>query len=139
MILLSATAGRERQLVLASALLTLCEVAIVAAVATLFASFSSPFMTAIFTLGVFFVGRSADLLANLPPRVFGQTVHDIGHVLARIFPNLHVYTPARPLLLGEVPDAPLWRFVGTGALHALLYSVILLTLSALVFRKRDFQ
>lgn len=139
MIVLSATAGRERQVVLASAALTLCEVGIVAAVATLFASFSSPFMTAIFTLGVFLVGRSADLLANLPPRVFGTAVHDLGRVLARVFPNLPVYTPARPLLLGEVPDAPVWTFVATGALHAVLYSAVLLTLSALVFRKRDFQ
>jgi ABC-type transport system involved in multi-copper enzyme maturation permease subunit len=139
MVLLSATAGGERQLVIASAALTLCEVAIVAAIATLFSSFSSPFLTAIFTLGFFLVGRSADTLANLPPRVFGQTFHDVGRGLARVLPNLHVYVPARPLLLGEVPGAPVWPFVGTAALHALLYAVVLLTLGALVFRKRDFQ
>ena len=139
MALLSAPAGGERQLVLASAALTLCEVAVVAAVATLFASFSSPFLTAIFTLGVFLVGRSADLLANLPARVFGQLLHDIGHALATVVPNLHIYVPERPLLLGQVSGSPVWPFVGVAALHAISYATILLTLGALVFRKRDFQ
>jgi Cu-processing system permease protein len=139
MALLASTAPGERQLVLASAALTLCEVGIVAAVATLFASFSSPFLTAVFTLGVFLVGRSADTLANLPPRVFGTFVHGLGRVLARIFPNLHLYVPARPLLLGQVVGTPVWSFVGVAAIHALFYATILLTLGALVFRKRDFQ
>jgi Cu-processing system permease protein len=139
MALLSSTAGSERQLVLASAALTLCEVAIVAALATFFASFSSPFLTAVFTLGLFLVGRSADTLANLPTKVFGQLVHDIGHGVARVLPNLDVYSPARPLLLGQVPEAPVWAFVATGAVHALFYAVVILTLSALIFRVRDFQ
>jgi Cu-processing system permease protein len=139
MALLSAPAGGERRLVIASAALTLCEVAIVAAVAMLFSSFSSPFLTAVFTLGVFLVGRSADTLANLPARIFGQTLHQLGRGLARVFPNLHLYVPARPLLLGEVPGAPVWSFVGAAALHAIFYAIVLLTLGALVFRKRDFQ
>lgn len=132
-------AGSERQLVLASALLSFCEVAIVTAVATLFSSFSSPFLTALFTLGVFLVGRSADTLANLPARVFGETLRRFGGALARVFPNLHLYVPPRPLLLGRVADTPLWPFVGSAAIHAFFYATVLLVLSALVFRRRDFQ
>ncbi len=138
MALLSATAGGERQLVVASAALTLGEVAIIAAVATLFASFSSPFLTAIFTLSVFLIGREADTLAHLPARVFGASVHDLGAVLARVFPNLHLYVPERPLLLGEVEGTPVWSFVGGASLHAAFYATLLLTLAALIFRKRDF-
>lgn len=136
---LSSTAGDERRLVVASSLLTMCEVSIVAAVATLFASFSSPFLTSIFTAGVFIVGRSADTLGNLPPKVFGEGLRDAGRVLARIFPNLHVYVPARPLLLGHVADVSLAGYVGLAVAHAIFYATVLLVLSALVFRKRDFQ
>lgn len=136
---LASTAGDERSLVIASSILTICEVAIVAAVATLFSSFSSPFLTAILTVGVFVVGRSADTLANLPPKVFGEQVRDIGRAMARVFPNLHVYVPARPLLLGHVPDVSLVRYVGVAAAHAAFYATVLLVVSALVFRKRDFQ
>ncbi len=139
MALLSAPAGGERQLVIASAVLTMCESLIVAAVATLFTSFSSPFLTATFTLGVFVVGRSADTLANLPARYFGEMLRSMGRVLSHVFPNLHLYVPPRPLLLGHVADTPVWPYVGSSALHAVCYAAVLLTVSALVFEKRDFQ
>ena len=124
---------------MASAALTLSEVAIVTALATLFASFSSPFLTAIFTLGVFFAGRSADTMANLPPKIFSKEGHAAGAALARVVPNLQVYVPPRTLLLGQDPDTPVWGFVATGAIHAVFYATLLLTLSALIFRKRDFE
>ena len=139
MTILSQPAGAERQLVLASATLTLCEVAIVAAVATVFASFSSPFLTAVFTLWVFLIGRSADTLGNLPVRSFGQTIRTTGRVLARVFPNLQAYVPPRPLLLGEIHEVPVWGFVGSAAMNALGYTAVLLTIAALAFRRRDFQ
>src|SRR5580700_10062755 len=66
MALLAAPAGPERRLVL------------IAAVATLFASFSSPFLTAAFTFGVFVVGRSSDTLSHLPERAYGHLLHTIG-------------------------------------------------------------
>jgi ABC-type transport system involved in multi-copper enzyme maturation permease subunit len=137
--LLAAPAGDERRLVIASLVLTFFEVAIVAAVATLFSSFSSPFLTAIFTFGVFQVGRSADLLANLPAKVFCDTIRGIGRALATVMPNLHIYVPPRPLLLGQVANAPLWPYVTEAGLHALSWALALLSIGALVFRKRDFQ
>ncbi|MBX3211801.1 MAG: hypothetical protein KF850_07190 [Labilithrix sp.] len=139
MAVVSHGAGPERQIVLVSALLTMAEVAIVTAIAMLFSSFSSPFLTAIFTVMVFLIGRSADTLGNLPARVFGDTVRSIGIVLSKVFPNLFIYVPARPVLLGQVPSIALPSYV-LGALGtAVLYAVALLAVSALVFRRRDFQ
>lgn len=132
-------AGGERQVVVVSAVLTMAEVVIVAAIATLFSSFSSPFLTAIFTVMVFLIGRSADTLGNLPARTFGETIRTIGIVLSKIFPNLNLYVPARPVLLDQVSAVPLARYVATCWANALLYAIALLALSALVFRKRDFQ
>lgn len=138
MAILARSAGAERQLVLAGAVLALCETAIVAAIATLFASFSSPFLTAIFTFGVFVVGRSADTLANLPARMFGESLRAVGKFLAHLFPNLQAYVPPRPLLLGEAANAPVWSFVAQGALHAVCYATVLIAFAAMIFRKRDF-
>lgn len=137
--ILAEPAGAERRLVLASLVLSFSEVAIVAAVATVFSSFSSAFLTAIFTFGVFLVGRSSDLLANLPVKVFGEGLHDVGRSLAAVFPNLHLYAPPRPLLLGQVPEAPLWSYLARASLYAAFFSAALLALGALIFRKRDFQ
>lgn len=134
----AADAGPEARLVVASAALTVAEVAIVAAVATLFSSFSSPFLTSVFTLGVFFVGRSADTLAHLPPKAFGETMRGVGAALARVFPNLQAYVPARPILLGEVEGVPLAPYVAHAWLVAAGYAIVLLAVGALVFRRRDF-
>jgi ABC-type transport system involved in multi-copper enzyme maturation permease subunit len=135
---LSENAPDDRRVILGAAALTLCEVAIVAAIATLFASFSSPFLTAVFTFGLFIVGRSADTLAHLPARVFGQTIKSMGEILSKVVPNLMLYVPPRPLLTGEASLTPLPRYVGLASLHALAWSAGLLALASLVFKRRDF-
>ncbi|MDP9151041.1 MAG: ABC transporter permease [Myxococcota bacterium] len=127
----------ERQLVTASAALSICELAIVGAVATLFASFSSPFLTAAFTVTIVVIGRSADTLGHLPKKQLGATVTAMGRALARVVPNLHTYVPPRPLLLGA-SNLAVWRYVGSATVQAVSYATILLILSALAFRRRDF-
>jgi ABC-type transport system involved in multi-copper enzyme maturation permease subunit len=139
MLLLSDGAAGERQLVVASAFLTLAEVAIVGAIAMLFSSFSSPWLTAAFTGMLFVIGRSSETLANMPERVFGTTVRAIGILLAKIVPNLNLYVPARPLLLGQLAAVPIWGYVGRAWLNAIFYAAVLLALSAIIFRRRDFQ
>ena len=52
MALLASSAGGERQVLIVSTVLTIAEVCVVTAVAMLFSSFSSPFLTAIFTVMV---------------------------------------------------------------------------------------
>jgi ABC-type transport system involved in multi-copper enzyme maturation permease subunit len=128
----------DRRVVLGAALLTLCEVSIVAALATLFAAFSSPFLTAIFTFGAFVMGRSADTLAHLPARVFGSTIKSIGTALSKLLPNLMVYVPPRPLLTGEAANTDLRQYVLLAALQAFGWAVLLLALASLIFRRRDF-
>jgi Cu-processing system permease protein len=137
--LLAEPAGNERRLVIASLALSFGEVAIVTAVALLFSSFSSPFLTAMLTLLVFLIGRSADTLANLPARFLGPQVRTIGIALSKVFPNLHLFVPPRPLLLGEVESAPLGSYVLHASGTALAYAFVLLALSAAIFRKRDFE
>jgi hypothetical protein len=136
--ILAAPAPDERQLVTAASVLSISEIAIVAAVATLFASFSSPFLTATFTAMIFIIGRSSDTLAHIPVGQFGPQVSAGGRALAHVVPNLHVYVPARALLLGRVAGQPVWPYVGDAALHAAFYATALLVVSALIFRKRDF-
>jgi Cu-processing system permease protein len=135
---LAAAAPDDQRVLTGLALLTLCEVAIIAGVATLFSSFSSPFLTAVFTLALFVVGRSADTLARLPERVFGPTIHTLGVGLSKVVPNLMLYVPPRPLLTGEAGDVSLWPYVGSAALHAGAWAVLLLAVASQVFKRRDF-
>jgi len=135
---LSSGAPDDRRVLLGLGVLTMCEVGIVAGVATLFSSFSSPFLTAVFTFGLFLIGRSADTLARLPVRVFGQFLHDLCAGLSKVAPNLMLYVPPRSLLTGEASAVPLWSYVGSAALHAASWSLLLLALASMIFRRRDF-
>lgn len=136
--LFAASAPDDRRVVLGSAALTLSEVAVVVAIATVFAAFSSPFLTAIFTFGVFIVGRSADTLAHLPERVFGPLITHLGVWCSKIVPNLMLYVPPRPLLTGETSGVSLGNYLGLAVLHAVAWSILLLTAASLLFRRRDF-
>lgn len=135
---LSAGAADDRRVVLGSSLLTLCEVAIVSAIALVFAAFSSPFLTAVFTFGLFLIGRSADTLANMPPKVFGEALVAMGSALSKVVPNLMVYVPPRPLLTGEAADVAFGQYALMSATQALAWSALLLALASVIFRRRDF-
>ncbi|MCC6662297.1 MAG: ABC transporter permease subunit [Polyangiaceae bacterium] len=135
---LSSGALDDRRVILGSATLTVCEVAIVAAIATVFASFSSPFLTAVFTFGVFLVGRSADTLARLPHRVFGKAIQTAGELTSRVVPNLMLYVPPRTLLTGEAAGVSLGEYLSLAALSSLAWAAGLLAFASLVFRRRDF-
>lgn len=128
--------GQMRRLILVSVGLSIVESALVAAVALVFGAFSSPFLAAALTTGVTLIGRNADLLAKLPEKTFGATVVAAGRVMSRVVPNLHIYVPPRVVVLGELASA--WAFVGQAALYGVLYVAILLVVSSLIFRRRDF-
>jgi ABC-type transport system involved in multi-copper enzyme maturation permease subunit len=135
---LASSAPDERRVVLAAAALTFCEVSIVVAVATFFSSFTSPFLTAIFTFGVFVIGRSADSLEHLPLKFFGSFIHYAGLGLSRVIPNLMLYVPPRPLLTGEASGVALGPYLLLCFLHAVAWSAGLLAVSSMLFRRRDF-
>jgi Cu-processing system permease protein len=135
---LAGGAPGERRVVLGASALALLEVSIVAAFATLFSSFSTPFLSALLTIGVFLIGRNGDTLARFPVKTFGQGMHDAGVLLSKITPNLHVYVPPRPLLTGEALGARLPSYLGMAAISAVGWSVGLLVLASLIFKRRDF-
>lgn len=138
---LASPAPDERRVVLASSLLTLLETGIVAAVAMVFSSFSSSFLSAVFTIGVFLVGRQADSLARFPVKQLGQlgqVVHDAGVALSKVVPNLQIFVPARPLLVGDVVDVNLTSYLGMATVTSLGWSIGLMTVAVLIFNERDF-
>jgi hypothetical protein len=134
---LAGPAFGDRQYVAASSVLSFFEVGIVTGVATLFSSFSSPFLTAGFTAMLFMIGRSADTLAHVPKRVFGPAVAGFLRGLSHVVPNLQTYVPPRPLLLGDTAT-PVWRYVTMAGGQSLAYSAVLLVVASLAFSKRDF-
>ncbi len=136
---MAGSAPDDRQVLTASAALTLCEVAIISSITTVFSSFSSPFLTALLTFGVLIVGRSADTLMHLPARLFGGPLVKIASALGAVVPNLMIYLPPRSLLTGELSGITVTGYVARSASHALGWCVMLLALASAIFHRRDFQ
>lgn len=135
---LAGVAPDDRRVVVGTTALALLEVGIVIAIANLFAAFSSPFLTAMLTVGCVVVGRSADTLGRLPERVFGHAIAEGAQFIAKIVPNLMTYVPARPLLTGEMSGIHLPTYFGRASFMALGWIIVLLTLSSVLFARRDF-
>lgn len=128
----------ERGVILGQALLTFFEVSVVIGITLVFAAFSSPFLTAVLSLSIFLVGRSADALARLPEHLFGPLIKSIGTFLSHVVPNLMVYVPPRTLLTGEAVGVSYWPYCGSAGIQAVAWTVGLLILSTVIFQRRDF-
>ncbi len=135
---LCSVAPDEQRAILTQALLTFLEVAIVAAVAILMSSFSTPFLSSLFTLGVVLIGRSADSFARFPQKFFGPAVSDAAKVFGKMVPNLHLYVPPRPLLTGETTTVDPVSYVTLAAGTSLGWTVGLLAVAVIIFKRRDF-
>lgn len=135
----AARAGVDLAPILAQLLLTLGEVFVLCAVALMFSSFSTPFLTALFTTGVWLVGRSADLMIQMKSRMLPDFVRDVLRELVRVWPNFNLFVPGSHTLTGstDVLGGPA-AYVASSMLYALLYSTLLLACAAWVFRRRDF-
>jgi len=135
----AASAGVKLVPILASLILSVGEVAVLAAVALLFSSFSSPFLTGIFSLGVWLAGRSADNMVTMTSSVLPDTIKSALSILVYAIPNFNLFVPGHHLLesSSDSTSGPL-TYVATSMGYAAIYSAIVLTFAALIFRRRDF-
>jgi ABC-type transport system involved in multi-copper enzyme maturation permease subunit len=130
--------GSETAPVAWSLALILGEVVLLAAVALLFSSFSTPFLTGAFTVGVWLLGRGAGEMASMESTVLPATVRAFLHGLAWVVPNFHLFVPNHRLLSGLVEGQTPSSFVGIALLYGVLYASVLLAASTAIFRRRDF-
>jgi Cu-processing system permease protein len=129
--------GDLRVFVAVTVVLAIVEAAVVTAVSMVFGSFSTPFLTAVCTVGIVLIGRNADLLARLPERTFGPEIVAMGRAVARVVPNLQLYVPPRIVAMGHAGGS-LATYLAQAIAYGVLYATVLLVASSLVFRRRDF-
>jgi len=138
--LVAAHGGVRLAPVLAALLLAMGEVLVLTAVALLFSSFSTPFLTALFTTGVWVVGRSADMMIQMKGKVLPQLVRDLLRKIVRVWPNFNLFVPGPHTLDPQLAAGPgPASYVASSMAYAVLYSALLLVLAALIFRRRDFM
>ena len=123
--------------ILISCVLVAGEVAITAAIAMLFSSFSTPFVTGMLTLGMFFVGRSAGAMLEIRGRQLPTEVREMLRGISAVVPNLQLFVPSRDALMDPERGLETWRYLAETLGYSALYASVLLFFSAMIFRKRD--
>jgi ABC-type transport system involved in multi-copper enzyme maturation permease subunit len=121
--------------------LLLVNVMVVTSVAILFSSFSSPFLSGFFSLGVFVVGRSVPDIRAVTARIGGAAARAVD-LASYAVPNLHLFYPSGAIV-GAQRVSMHAQFVGapylfSATLYGVTYSALVLGLAMLIFRRRDF-
>jgi ABC-type transport system involved in multi-copper enzyme maturation permease subunit len=116
-------------------------VMLVTSIAVFFSAFSSPFLSGFFALGCFVVGRSVPDIRALGDKL-GPTAKSTLHFFCDVVPNLHLFYPSGAIVGAE--EVSIHRqFVGADYMltttgYGIAYSVVVLVLAMLIFRRRDF-
>jgi len=129
--------GAGCSFVVYATVLVSAEVCITAAIAMLFSSFSTPFVTGLLTFGAFLAGRSAGAMLELRGRQLPAGLRDAMHRIAAVIPNLQVFVPSRSGLLPGEPGIGVGVFLAQATAYAGLYSIVLLVAAMALFRRRD--
>ena len=117
-------------------LLAAGELVVVVAIATFFSCFTTPMLSALFTLGIWAAGQlSRDLLA-LAMQGQDPTLVAVARTLHRVLPDLASFDLTLQAVHG-LPIAP--AEVGLPLLYGLAYASVLLIGAIAVFRRRDLK
>jgi ABC-type transport system involved in multi-copper enzyme maturation permease subunit len=117
-------------------LLTLVELALVTAVALLFSTFSTPMLSAMFTLGIYLIGHLSEDI-----RVYGESskmtgLKNVTTAIYYLVPNLEHFN-LRTEAVYLLPVDP--GFILYSIVYGVAYSAFLLVLATVIFARRDFK
>jgi ABC-type transport system involved in multi-copper enzyme maturation permease subunit len=120
----------------AALLLTAMELMVVVAVATLFSSFTTPMLAALFSLGVYFLGHLSRDLRALGLQADMESITTVATWIYRVLPDLESFNRTIEAVHGLPISA---ADVGWPAVYAVGYTTSLLFVAVIVFRRRDFK
>lgn len=117
----------------AAVLLTLLGLWVLAAVAVLFASMTSPILSGLLVLGMWVIGNGAGSLAELARMLPGGAATYGARGLLWLVPRLDLYNPSASLVHGTAVGPSHWLWSGS---YAALYIVGTLLLARIAFARR---
>lgn len=112
------------------------ELMILTAVAILFSSFSSPSLSALLAFFVFIIGHFSASLRDFANSLGSAFTRFFFEALYYIFPNLSFYSFIVNAAHGDVPRPSM---LGGALLYAIVYVAVLLSITILIFSRRNFK
>jgi ABC-type transport system involved in multi-copper enzyme maturation permease subunit len=117
-------------------LLIFVELALMAAVAILFGSFSTPMLAAGFSLAVFLIGHLVSDLRTFSDRSKSELARAAASFFYRLLPDLELLN-LKSNAANQLPVSA--SYVATSAAYGLAYAAVLLVLGTFIFTRRDLK
>jgi ABC-type transport system involved in multi-copper enzyme maturation permease subunit len=123
-------------------LLILCETIVVISMALFFTSFSSPFLSGLFCIGIFIAGRNADLISQLGKQGSMVWMAPFLDGVSIVLPNFYLFVPSGKMVEGAWATVH-GQFISSGYVfsavgYSLAYTAVFLLLSIVLLGRRDF-
>ena len=110
------------------------ELMVVVAVATLFSSFTTPMLAALFSLGIYALGHLSRNLYFLGQESDAEGVREVATFIYRVLPDLETFNLSIQAVHGLAISG---AEVGWAILYGAAYSAALLILATFIFERRD--
>ncbi len=127
--------GRVEGLMLLAILFIFIELVLITAVAILFSCFSTPILSSIFALSFYLIGHLSWGLETLILKTQPGAARTFLRGLSAVLPDLENFNFKTEIVHGLTIDP---RFYFFSAAYGLVYTLFILTLAVMIFRKRDF-
>jgi ABC-type transport system involved in multi-copper enzyme maturation permease subunit len=114
----------------------LLELALVTALALFFSCFSTPMLSALFTLGIYVTGVFGTDIRDFGEFTKSPALRDSTRVLYYLLPNFHNFNVIAAVAHGEaIPRSLIWQ----NTLYAALYVTLVLVAASAVFSRRNLK
>ncbi len=135
-ILIYSMDGGVNLLLFEAVFLIFIELIVVTSIALFFSTFTTPTLSAIFTLSFFVIGHLTGYI-----RLFGsqsdlQFVRKLSDILYYVLPNLESFNIKSMVMYAEAVE---WKLFYLSTMYGLIYASLVLVLSVIIFQKRDFK
>lgn len=112
------------------------ELCVVTAMALFFSTFSTPILSAVFTIGLYIVGHFSADLKNFQVVVESPVAVSVARGLYYVLPNLAAFDIKADVVHGQPISA---AYLGIATAYGLVYIVLLVLAAMVIFSRRDFK
>lgn len=120
----------------ASVSLIFLELTVITAIAIMFSSFSTPALSALLTFFIFIIGHFTSSLRDLAQALKSDTSKMLFEAIYYVLPNLSHFSFITETSNGMVVPAAM---IGTAVIYAVVLNLLLLTITLLIFSRRNFK
>jgi len=116
-------------------ILIFAELVVITSIAVMFSTFSTPFLSGIFTLAFYVIGNFSMDIKNLGEKSNGLA-RAFTSVIYYILPNLDNFDIKGKVVHGNPVS---YEFIAYSIIYGILYISIVLIISVVIFQRRDFK